>query len=302
MNTTSTFTPLTAPQYNLLSKRFNYSSEELQNVSKEEGSTLIDACIKAGHKLDGVAYEDFRNAEANEDRTNIEARGILLPTITDGALNKLFEGMTPAEKDEESEMRQELKHVNTIMIGAVEHLGRVLSGYKKTIARGLWLPFLNVIQIKERSAQRYMELANIRQELGSSAIKALERKGVNLSSNSGHFKEEEAKKIAQKVIEKRQAYLDEPNTSHGDVFDESAYISQEQDEQFIAEAVSEIRQPERDSIERIKNIESEPPLEQRIRMWEQDLKDTMKALRAIYNNDTAFNQTVARICKEVVNG
>ncbi|MGA3107307.1 MAG: hypothetical protein ABSD53_22725 [Terriglobales bacterium] len=302
MATTATATaPATEKQINLLVNRYHYSPEQLQGVSISEASILIDATIKAGHKLDAVSFTEFKEAEANEDRSDIEARGVLLPTITDTALDKLFEGMSAAEKDEEYEMRQELKSVNQEMQGAVERLGRVLNGYKETIARGLWLPFLKVLRISDRSAQRYMELANIKSQLGSGMVKALEHEGVKLGA-SGH--DGEARQIAKTLNEMATKRLEQKaNTTPGSYFDDcDPTLTEDEQTELVQRAIEKHRQPESDPVERIKNLDSELPLDQRIRMWENDLKETMKGLRAAYNDDTAFSEAVSRICKEVLNG
>jgi hypothetical protein len=298
---TATFKPATDKQINLLSNKYHYSPEELQGLSLGEASTLIDACMKAGNKLDGVAFEEFKRAEAIEDRADLEARGVLLPTIADAALDTLFKDMTPDERGDEYEMRQELKAVNRTMLGAVEQLGRILSGYKQTIPRGLWLPFLNVLRISERSAQRYMELTNIKTRLGSGMVRALEHKGIKLGA-TGH--DGDARQIAKTLNEMAAKKIEEKaNTTPGSYCeseDFSPTLTEDEQTELVQQAIEKHRQPE--PVERIKRLDSELPLDQRIRMWDNDLTNTLKDMRGVYSDDKVFSQSVTRILKEVLNG
>jgi hypothetical protein len=148
---------MTNGQFKALTNSWKYDSQELLGLNKESASELLDACAWAGHKLDAEDYAAFKEAEVLQDRSAIEKRGFLAPVIIDRSLDRLFSDLPAREKEDEYELRQELKQVNKTMSEAAEYLGRVLTGYKQTLPYKKWLPFLELIGITPRSAQRYME-------------------------------------------------------------------------------------------------------------------------------------------------
>jgi hypothetical protein len=160
-------------------KKWGYRPEDIRDLDRSSASDLLDACKREGHRLSGPEYVEFKEQEAVLDRSAIEKRGILVPVITDYSLDKLFSDLSPSAKEEEADLRSELKQVNQTMVKSVEALGRVLVGYKKTIPHKKWLPFLEAVGITPRSAQRFMELANIKRELEKTGLtSAMESKPV----------------------------------------------------------------------------------------------------------------------------
>jgi hypothetical protein len=300
---------ITAGQVKALTDRWKYSPQEISGLNKETASELLDACSRAGHKLDGEDYAAFKEAEALQDRSAIEKRGFLAPVIIDRSLDRLFSDLPAKEKEDEYELRQELKQVNKTMSEAAEYLGRVLTAYKETLPYKKWLPFLDLIGITPRSAQRYMELASIKKDLGPDRVKELEDKGIHLTLD-GSKNGLEARQIARKVIEKTNDLLNKQSTcdihvaSEDQPFSPQSVISQEQHEQFITESIQEVRQSE------VRSSHSSPELppqiadtpearERRIAAFEISLKEDMTGLRGAYRDDDAFRAAVGRIYRSV---
>ena len=301
---------MTDGQFKALTNGWKYSPPELLGLNKETASKLLDACSRAGHKLDGEGYAAFKEAEALQDRSVIEKRGFLAPVVIDRSLDRLFSDLPAREKDDEYELRQELKQVNKTMSEAVEYLGRVLTGYKQTLPYKKWLPFLELIGITPRSAQRYVELASIKKDLGPDTVKELEDKGVHLTLD-GSKDGLEARQIARKVIDKTNDLLNKQSTcdinvaSEDQPFGPQSVISQEQHEQFITESIQEVRESE----VRSSHCSPEPPprvadtpeaRERRIAAFEMSLREDMTGLRGTYQDDDAFKTAVGRIYKEVM--
>jgi hypothetical protein len=97
---------ITDGQFKALTNGWKYSPEELLGLNKETASELLDACSRAGHKLDGEDYAAFKETEALQDRSAIEKRGFLAPVIIDRSLDRLFSDLPAGEKEEEYELRQ----------------------------------------------------------------------------------------------------------------------------------------------------------------------------------------------------
>jgi len=278
-------------------KRVGYKAENLQGLNRETASKLLNAVASNGWaKLTADEYAECQEQEANKERADIVSRGVFVPVVTDKSLNALFSDLPTREREEEEEeLRPTLRQVVKDISQCADQLGRVLTAYKRLIGFRKWIPFLDLLGIHPRSAQRYMELSDLKTGLGQSAIEMLETQGVSLSTNSGNAKQEMAKKIAQKVIAKRNAYLDNPNTSSTTYLE--SQITDEQDRQFIAEAISEVRNP----AENDEPLEDTPEARERaIRVLQAASKQDLTNLRSNYRDDALFKTSIASIFKEVM--
>ena len=281
---------MTDGQFKALTSGWKYSPQEISGLIKETASELLDACSRAGHKLDGEDYAAFKEAEALQDRSAIEKRGFLAPVIIDRSLDRLFSDLSARAKEDEFELRQELKQVNKTMSHAAEWLGRVLTAYKDTLPYKKWLPFLELIGITPRSAQRYMELASIKKDLGPSMTQALEDKGIHLTTAASKAGTEN-KKIAALAVQRAKIRLQEKQLSttyEGNVIDDAFEPTLTEAEQagILEEAINEVRPPE----------EEHPDLtvtpEQRIAMWEASLVEALKGLYFALGDKLRFRQVV----------
>jgi len=280
-------------------KKWGYRTDDIRDLDKSSASDLLDACKREGHRLSGPEYVDFKEREAAQDRSAIEKRGILVPVITDYSLDKLFSDLTPGQKEDEADLRKELKQVNKAVIQSVESLGRVLVGYKRTIPHKKWTPFLEILGVTPRSAQRYMELANIKKELGPTLTKALEAKGVSLTP-SGRTEAVDARKIAKTLNELATRKLEEKsNTTPGSHLDDFGPSLTEDEQTDLVQKAIETHRPAK-PVEKPVFTDSPEDIERRIRMFEHSLSEDLQGLRFTYKNDDAFRSAVGRIYREVM--
>jgi hypothetical protein len=223
----------------------------------------------------------------------VTARGLVAPVLTDVSLDKFFSDLPESQKDEELELRQELKRGRASIVQTTEALGRVLVGYKAILAHGKWLPFLGLLGLHEQTAQRYMRAIHNREELGVAGVTALEDQG---------YKAPAINRIAERVIAKRNACLERMPV------DQEAYgdpiTTEEQERQFLLEARNEesntshlkYLKPEVDT----PTVETQEDRERRQRVFSTQPLETYRALRSAYRNDQEFKPECGRRFKEAM--
>jgi len=214
--------------------RWGYSGSDIGSLNRQDASDLLDACMREGHKLTRDEYVEVREQEAAQERSAIEKRAVLMPVVLDRALDRLFSDLPTSTKNDEEDLRQELKQVATTMTQSVELFGRVLVGYKKALPYKKWLPFLEIIGICPRSAQRYMELSNLKQQLGPAMTQALESKGISLAAN-GTGTATEARKIAKTLNELATRKLEEKRPE--DASDFGPLLTEDEQAELVQKAI-----------------------------------------------------------------
>jgi hypothetical protein len=195
------------------------------------------------------------------------------PQVNDIELNKLF-----GNKD--NQLRPQLKKVSANIRESMHELGNVLAGYKAICKHGEWIPFLNVLGIKERSAQRYVEIASLQSELDELGL------SETLKLSSGHdVKSEHSLKVAKKVLEL-------VNTPDGALLDNASLI-----EQAIKAA-----KPKLTFVQSTPTDDAETIRLRTIEMWGERLDEDLSNLRDAYENDKQFRKDVLSRLEACLNG
>ena len=288
---TATPAPMTTPQFEGL-KKWGYAPGNIGNLTKKQASELLSACAQKRHRVTGEELVAMTHNEIKQEQIAIQQRGVLEPSIADKELDKLFGDLPENVKEDEVYLRKELKAAAEYTSVAAAELGRVLEDYKTTIPYGKWLPFLTIIGIPPRLAQRYMQLADdVKAVKHAGLTHALQAKGISLTAG-GH--NSEAHEIARKAVElatelerKKEQANASPGTYSGEDFGPPP-LSNEEQIGIIETAIEAVRPTP--VAKPAEALEIAP--ERSIGLWEHKLDEALKGLRDAINDDQRFRQVV----------